>query len=97
MKWFSKKSLKTDALDQPVSVMIAAVTGEQPTNNSGMSRFPGKTKYGGRAWPAVLPQPISVTVLHLPEVTAGGQLSALEIILGGLCLQVKPFSSTLNT
>ncbi|KAH3751696.1 hypothetical protein DPMN_186265 [Dreissena polymorpha] len=60
MKWLSKKSLKTDALDQPVSVMIAAVPGEQPTYNSGMSRFPGKTKYGGIAWPAALPSPFSL-------------------------------------
>ncbi|KAH3691035.1 hypothetical protein DPMN_193635 [Dreissena polymorpha] len=77
--------------------MTAAVPDEQLSNNSGMSRFPGKTKYGGRAWPAALSQPISVTVLHLPEVTAGGQWSALAIILGGLCSQVMPFSSTLNT
>ncbi|KAH3866936.1 hypothetical protein DPMN_030059 [Dreissena polymorpha] len=83
MKWFSKKSLKTYAFDQRLSDITAAVPGEQPNNNSGMSRFPGKTKYFGKAWPPALPQPMSVTVWPLPEVTAGGQLSALEIILGG--------------
>jgi len=94
-KWFFRYDLNISPLDQPVSDIEYWAPALAPFINSGFSRLPLKTKYGGSACPMALQHPISVVVVERGDFTDCGLLLGVAITFGGQCSGCRLVSSKL--
>ncbi|KAH3794021.1 hypothetical protein DPMN_147550 [Dreissena polymorpha] len=79
---------------QPDSDTEPSAPMQPPSNNSERFLAPGITKSGGTLYPNALPQPITVTSVLEPDVTAG-TLDSVVTTDGGVSDVDMPFSSIL--